>query len=292
MVPEAALVRSTVASWQTTRRPSAVAWTSSSMPVAPAPSAAADGVQRRRRGLPRPALVGVGDDAPLGPHRARRRSGGPGSGRWGHGRTVASDPPCWTTSSPNSSRRSGTRSRPRSCSVRRWRSGSRSTCSWATSASRRPTASRARSDRRASGSTPASTGRRGARPPTGAGPSATIPTSRPRCWSRSPSGSRDSTGVPGAAPAARHPPRAPGRPGRAARPRSGHDRAGAPRRSGRARVRHRGGLRGLVRLDEALLEDPGALDEAMAPLGRAVASLLVSIGDLPFTFRPIDATED
>ena len=34
--------------------------------------------------------------------------------------------------------------------------------------------------------------------------------------------------------------------------------------------------------------DPKALDEALAPLGRAVASLLVRIGDLPFTFRPSD----
>ena len=41
MVPCAAVVRSTVASWQTTSSPSAVAWTSSSIPVAPASSACA-----------------------------------------------------------------------------------------------------------------------------------------------------------------------------------------------------------------------------------------------------------
>ena len=35
-----------------------------------------------------------------------------------------------------------------------------------------------------------------------------------------------------------------------------------------------------------MLEDPTTLDDALAPLGRAVASLLVRIGDLPFTFRP------
>ena len=39
MVPCPAVVRSTVASWQTTSSPSAVAWTSSSMAVAPASSA-------------------------------------------------------------------------------------------------------------------------------------------------------------------------------------------------------------------------------------------------------------
>ena len=38
-VPVAAVVRSTVASWQTTSSPSAVAWTSSSTAVAPTSSA-------------------------------------------------------------------------------------------------------------------------------------------------------------------------------------------------------------------------------------------------------------
>jgi hypothetical protein len=41
-------------------------------------------------------------------------------------------------------------------------------------------------------------------------------------------------------------------------------------------------------LDEAILDDPTSLDDALAPLGRAVASVLVRIGDLPFTFRPIE----
>ena len=36
-----------------------------------------------------------------------------------------------------------------------------------------------------------------------------------------------------------------------------------------------------------MLENPGHLDEALAPLGRAVASVLVRIGDLPFAFRSI-----
>ena len=45
---------------------------------------------------------------------------------------------------------------------------------------------------------------------------------------------------------------------------------------------------GSCAIDESLLDDPKALDEALAPLGRAVASLLVRIGDLPFTFRPSD----
>jgi hypothetical protein len=42
-------------------------------------------------------------------------------------------------------------------------------------------------------------------------------------------------------------------------------------------------------LDEAVLDDPAGLDDALAPLGRSVASVLVRIGDLPFTFRPIES---
>ena len=49
---------------------------------------------------------------------------------------------------------------------------------------------------------------------------------------------------------------------------------------------------GSCAIDEATLEDPAALDEALAPLGREVASLLVRIGDLPFTFRPVDPVDD
>jgi hypothetical protein len=44
-------------------------------------------------------------------------------------------------------------------------------------------------------------------------------------------------------------------------------------------------------LDEAILEDPASLDDALAPLGRAVASVLVRIADLPFTFRPTEAPQ-
>ncbi|MDA8275337.1 MAG: hypothetical protein M0029_08150 [Actinomycetota bacterium] len=40
-------------------------------------------------------------------------------------------------------------------------------------------------------------------------------------------------------------------------------------------------------LDEATLEDPQHLNEPFAALGRTVASLLVRVGDLPFTFRPV-----
>ena len=36
-----------------------------------------------------------------------------------------------------------------------------------------------------------------------------------------------------------------------------------------------------------MLDDPTGLDDALAPLGRAVASVLVRIGDLPFAFRPL-----
>ncbi len=43
---------------------------------------------------------------------------------------------------------------------------------------------------------------------------------------------------------------------------------------------------GSCQLDETILENPTSLDDALAPLGRAVASVLVRIGDLPFAFRP------
>jgi len=49
---------------------------------------------------------------------------------------------------------------------------------------------------------------------------------------------------------------------------------------------------GSCAIDEALLEEPKDLDEALAPLGRAVASLLVRIGDLPFAFRPSEGAPD
>jgi hypothetical protein len=45
---------------------------------------------------------------------------------------------------------------------------------------------------------------------------------------------------------------------------------------------------GACTLDERILDDLSGLDNALAPFGRAVASLLVRIGDLPFQFRPID----
>lgn len=41
-------------------------------------------------------------------------------------------------------------------------------------------------------------------------------------------------------------------------------------------------------LEERLLGDRAALEAALAPLGPAVASLLVQIADLGFTFRPTD----
>jgi hypothetical protein len=43
-------------------------------------------------------------------------------------------------------------------------------------------------------------------------------------------------------------------------------------------------------IEESLLEDAAALEEALAPLGRRLASLLVRVGDLPFGFRPADAS--
>jgi hypothetical protein len=45
---------------------------------------------------------------------------------------------------------------------------------------------------------------------------------------------------------------------------------------------------GSCTLEEAILEDPLKLDSLLAPLGRLVASVLVRIGDLPFTFRPVE----
>ncbi len=44
---------------------------------------------------------------------------------------------------------------------------------------------------------------------------------------------------------------------------------------------------GSCALEESVLEEPTTLDKALTPLGRSVASLLVRIGDLPFTFRPV-----
>ena len=43
---------------------------------------------------------------------------------------------------------------------------------------------------------------------------------------------------------------------------------------------------GSCAIEEATLEDLSTLNHALAPLGRDVASLLVRIADLPFTFRP------
>jgi hypothetical protein len=47
---------------------------------------------------------------------------------------------------------------------------------------------------------------------------------------------------------------------------------------------------GSCQLDESILERPESLDDALAPLGRSVASVLVRIGDLPFSFRPVDTS--
>lgn len=47
---------------------------------------------------------------------------------------------------------------------------------------------------------------------------------------------------------------------------------------------------GSCQLDEAILDDPVSLDDALAPLGRSVASALVRIGDLPFNFLPTDTS--
>ncbi len=45
---------------------------------------------------------------------------------------------------------------------------------------------------------------------------------------------------------------------------------------------------GSCQLEESILEDPTTLDDALAPLGREVASVLVRIADLPFSFRPLE----
>ncbi len=46
---------------------------------------------------------------------------------------------------------------------------------------------------------------------------------------------------------------------------------------------------GSCQLDESILVNPVSLDDALAPLGRSVASVLVRIGDLPFTFKPVES---
>ncbi len=46
---------------------------------------------------------------------------------------------------------------------------------------------------------------------------------------------------------------------------------------------------GSCQLDESILVNPVGLDDALAPLGRSVASVLVRIGDLPFTFKPVES---
>ncbi len=46
---------------------------------------------------------------------------------------------------------------------------------------------------------------------------------------------------------------------------------------------------GSCQLEESILEDPTTLDDALAPLGREVASVLVRIADLPFSFRAVES---
>jgi hypothetical protein len=48
---------------------------------------------------------------------------------------------------------------------------------------------------------------------------------------------------------------------------------------------------GSCAVDERYFEDPSRLDEALAPLGRSVASVLVRAGDLPFTFLPSNSSD-
>jgi len=45
-------------------------------------------------------------------------------------------------------------------------------------------------------------------------------------------------------------------------------------------------------VEEGMLEDPSTIHDALAPLGRAVASVLVRIGDLPFEFRAVADPSD
>ncbi len=49
---------------------------------------------------------------------------------------------------------------------------------------------------------------------------------------------------------------------------------------------------GSCQLDESTLDHPTGLDDALAPFGRSVASVLVRIGDLPFAFRVPDGPAD
>ena len=99
-------------------------------------------------------------------------------------------------------------------------------------------------------------------------------------------------GVPDAEPAARHAARVAAGAGGAAGPGPRHHRADAPGRGDDPECAIEVAYEGSCAIDEATLEDLGSLDEALAPLGREVASLLVRIGDLPFTFRPVDPVDD
>jgi hypothetical protein len=47
---------------------------------------------------------------------------------------------------------------------------------------------------------------------------------------------------------------------------------------------------GSCQLDETILEHPRELDVALAPFGSSVASVLVRIADLPFSFRPTESS--
>jgi hypothetical protein len=47
---------------------------------------------------------------------------------------------------------------------------------------------------------------------------------------------------------------------------------------------------GSCQLDETILEHPRELDVALAPFGSSVASVLVRMADLPFSFRPTESS--
>ena len=204
-----------------------------------------------------------------------------------HGRTVASAPPCWTMSSPSSSPRTDGRSRRRCSSARRSRNGSRSTCSsgdvsfetsYSLPGEQRP--ARIRVDTSFDWPTWSQTAYRswsiGEDPdelPELSGGDR-LPGPGPRRRAR-------------ASPAARGP-SAPTSPSSAQRsldrgpPPSSRCSPTTPNPEFAVEVSYEGSCP----LDESILEDSDQLDEALAPLGRSVASVLVRIGDLPFAFRP------
>ena len=248
---------------------------------APSSSARPHGEQRRRRRFPGAALVGVGEDAASEPgvRRGQRAAASATVASASHDR-----PHPRRRHHPDARRRSTTPS----CSARPSKSASRSTSSWATCPGRRRTRCPARRSRPGCAPTCRSTGRPGARAPTGPGRSASPPSDLPEvvveialriqrlaghpisppCWPPSPT---------------RAPPSAP------------TPSSGPPPSSSRSTSRRRAPAwaveatyEGSLRFEESHLEDPSTIEPVIDVLTRWVASTLVQLADLPLHFLPAE----